>query len=1293
MRNLRNIRHSRLDFSEAELPLSATAWDADSDSLICAFGPTQEKPVIDLRRFDSFAIQAGHGTLIASWDAPCPIPDLACDKVLSLKYFPETQSACLILEGGDLVIVREAPQSNEDLIEIVGSVDAGITAAAWSPDDELVAISTRADTFLLMTRLFESTANTQMIPEDVKVSAHVSVGWGKRETQFQGKRAKALRDPTIPEHVDEGVLSPHEDLRVSISWRGDGAFVAINKVEQEQRRMIRVYSREGVLDSVSEPVNGLESALSWRPAGNLLAGIQHRSDRVDVVFFERNGLRHGDFALRLGPGERPDWANNISLAWNSDSTVLAVSLKDRIQLWTMGNYHYYLKQEIHFPNSTSGLAATWHQEKSLMLSVTDGRNLAILSYTFAVATGSALPPHDLGLTMVIDGSALKLTPLRLANVPPPMALLDLELASSAIDVCSSQDGTRVAVLHSDSIATYELQILGAEPVAATSISKLPLNTSTMPSSYPRQIAMDASNNAYVLVSNAEESTDQIMVVTQSGKSHWISLDRCVTSISTRVDHSGIAYQMASPQQSGMNVGWLVKQTDYWVPQPQLRLPAVCPKIDVWNEDDATIVFGLSANGTLYAQGQTSSDSTFDQLLQVRGVTSFLVTSAHLIFTTTQHLVKFVHLQAGELEVPLNEPEKDERCRSIERGARLVTVMPSTYSLIMQMPRGNLETIYPRALVLAGIRKAILAKNYRRAYFACRNHRVDMNILHDYFPSQFMSSISLFVDQIKAPVHLDLFLSQLREEDVTATLYKDTLQAAKSSLQSGMSESAPVNVNRICDGFLKALESRRDSHLQNIVTSHVCKSPPDLPAGLRLVADLRQSDPSRVDQAVEHICFLADVNRLYDAALGIYELDVALLVAQQSQKDPREYLPYLQSLQTLSDLRRRFTIDNDLKRHHKALGHLHALDAFDELKSYTEKHELYAESMELYKYSTSHLNEIMRLYANFLTARNRFKDAGIAYEYLSDYSAASDAYLGAQLWRECLSTAQLAGRNVGDVQSLALSLAEGLAESKDYTGAAQVYADYLDDTENSARCWCKAYRYDEAIRVVSLKARPELLRDVVDVGLAEGFASMSELLAEMKGQIGAQVPRLRELRVKKAQDPLSFFSDAPGGGDNPDLPDDVSIAPSNTTTSAGTFMTRYTNRTSSTLATNTTRRTGKNRRREERKRARGKKGSVYEEEYLVASVGRLVERLNSSADDSRRLIEGLLRRGMRERAVAISRLFEDVRAMADACLPEVYEVLGVVTEGEAQPVEGDVVEQTPKPVMPILKNFEALSLLG
>lgn len=88
-------------------------------------------------------------------------------------------------------------------------------------------------------------------------------------------------------------------------------------------------------------------------------------------------------------------------------------------------------------------------------------------------------------------------------------------------------------------------------------------------------------------------------------------------------------------------------------------------------------------------------------------------------------------------------------------------MPSTYSLTLQMPRGNLETIYPRALVLAGVRKSIDEKNYLTAFLACRSHRVDLNILHDHDPREFMANVALFVDQINKVDFIDLFLSSLK----------------------------------------------------------------------------------------------------------------------------------------------------------------------------------------------------------------------------------------------------------------------------------------------------------------------------------------------------------------------------------------------------------------------------------------------------------------------------------------------------------------------------------------------------
>lgn len=142
-----------------------------------------------------------------------------------------------------------------------------------------------------------------------------------------------------------------------------------------------------------------------------------------------------------------------------------------------------------------------------------------------------------------------------------------------------------------------------------------------------------------------------------------------------------------------------------------------------------------------------------------------------------------------------------------------------------------------------------------------------------------------------------------EEDVSQTLYKDTLKKktedhALAALSAPSSKSSKVN--RICDAFLTTLEKRLDTNLHNLITAHVCKSPPDLEAGLQLVARLRgmtlffsrlgantdyitEESSEQADDAVEHMCFLTDANRLYDNALGLYDLELTLLVAQQAQR--------------------------------------------------------------------------------------------------------------------------------------------------------------------------------------------------------------------------------------------------------------------------------------------------------------------------------------------------------------------------------------------------------------------------
>ena len=220
-----------------------------------------------------------------------------------------------------------------------------------------------------MTPGFEIITEVNLSGQDVTQHINqVSVGWGRSETQFRGLRAKnAPRDPTLPEKVDEGILSPYDDTKIRLHWRGDGEVVALSRIEHMEgkpdKRIVRVYTRDGEIESFSEPIDGMEGVLNWTSTGQWIATVQRKSEtEAEIVFLERNGLRHGGFELRKPSGQVRE------VLWNSYSSVLAVLLYDRIQLWMMSNYDWQLKQEIVMPRKgDENFNAVWHPEKPFIL--------------------------------------------------------------------------------------------------------------------------------------------------------------------------------------------------------------------------------------------------------------------------------------------------------------------------------------------------------------------------------------------------------------------------------------------------------------------------------------------------------------------------------------------------------------------------------------------------------------------------------------------------------------------------------------------------------------------------------------------------------------------------------------------------------------------------------------------------------------------------------------------------------------------------------------------------------------
>ena len=74
--------------------------------------------------------------------------------------------------------------------------------------------------------------------------------------------------------------------------------------------------------------------------------------------------------------------------------------------------------------------------------------------------------------------------------------------------------------------------------------------------------------------------------------------------------------------------------------------------------------------------------------------------------TSAHETHFVPVQPLFSALPANEKRAESEVRRVERGSRIVTAVSSNMALVLQMPRGNLETVNPRPLVLEVVKKDI-----------------------------------------------------------------------------------------------------------------------------------------------------------------------------------------------------------------------------------------------------------------------------------------------------------------------------------------------------------------------------------------------------------------------------------------------------------------------------------------------------------------------------------------------------------------------------------------------------------
>uniref|UniRef100_A0A8C4PVD0 Elongator complex protein 1 n=1 Tax=Equus asinus asinus TaxID=83772 RepID=A0A8C4PVD0_EQUAS len=1164
------------------------------------------------------------------------LPEDGSGSIVGIQDLLDQESVCVATAPGDVILCNLSTHQ----LECVGSVASGISVMSWSPDQELVLLATGQQTLIMMTKDFEPIMEQQIHQDDFGESKFITVGWGRKETQFHGSEG---RQAAFQVQMHESAL-PWDDHRPRVTWRGDGQFFAVSVVCPDTgARKVRVWNREFALQSTSEPVAGLGPALAWKPSGSLIASTQDKPNQHDVVFFEKNGLLHGHFTLPF----LKDQVKVNDLLWNADSAVLAVWLEDLqreenanlkayVQLWTVGNYHWYLKQSL--PFSTSGkskiVSLMWDPVTPYRLHVLC-QGWHYLCYDWHWTTDRSLGDNssDMANVAVIDGSKVLVTVFRLSVVPPPMCSYRLLLPHSVNQVVFSvhpEKSNDLAILDaSNQISVYKcgmlknqdvIKIIQFENSEEQEVNPLKLSLLTwiqedvfLAVSYSQSSPQFVIHHLTVAPSETDDEQGQLNI--------RYSVEGVIINLCCNSKTKSVALQLAD----GQILKYLWESPSLAV-EPwknpggfPVRLPYPCTQTELAMIGGEECVLGLTDRCRFFINDTEVASN----------VTSFAVYDEFLLLTTHSHTCRcfclrdtsFKTLQAA---LSSNHLSNGESLRKVERGSRIVTVVPQDTKLILQMPRGNLEVVHHRALVLAQIRKWLDKLMFKEAFECMRKLRINLNLIHDHNPKVFLENVETFIRQVESVNHINLFFTELKEEDVTKTMYPPPVT---STVQLSRDPDGK-KVDLVCDAMRSAMENiNPHKYCLSILTSHVKKTTPELEIVLQKVHELQGLAPSVPDavtaeEALKHLLLLVDVNELYDHSLGTYDFDLVLMVAEKSQKDPKEYLPFLNTLKKMETNYQRFTIDKYLKRYEKAIGHLSKCgpEYFPECLNLIKDKNLYNEALKLYPSDSQQYKDVSIAYGEHLMEEHLCEPAGLVFARCGAYEKALSAFLACGSWQQALCMAAQLHLTKDQLAGLGRTLFVMVASNTLTPLLLPSLMFPPQDYEEAVLLLLEGAAWEEALRKNYMA--------FLDSQTATFSRHKKRLLV------------VRELKEQAQQ--VNLDEDEPHGQDS-DLFSETSSVVSGSDMSG-----KYSHSNSRISA-----RSSKNRRKAERKKHSLKEGSPLEDLALMEALKEVAQGTEKLKDEVYHILKVLFLFEFDEQGRELQKAFEDTLQLMERSLPEIW----------------------------------------
>lgn len=557
-----------------------------------------------------------------------------------------------------------------------------------------------------------------------------------------------------------------------------------------------------------------------------------------------------------------------------------------------------------------------------------------------------------------------------------------------------------------------------------------------------------------------------------------------------------------------------------------------------------LLFGLDENGRLHFGRRIlcNNCSSFSFYSKAGVVPDEVVT--HLLIITKQDLLFIITVDDiihGNMEVKLERSniiqnrgqENKEYLNIWERGAKLVGVIHGDEAaVVLQTTRGNLECIYPRKLVLVSIINALVQQRFKDALLMVRRHRIDFNVIVDCCGWQaFIESATDFVSQVNNLSHITEFVCSIKNEDVMDTLYK--IYISIGTLPRPRDNSQGLGTTSKVSSVLLAVRKALLNHVEEspgrelcILTTLARSEPPALEEALDRIKMIRDLELSGADdnkrkfypsseESLKHLLWLTDSESVYEAALGLYDLNLAAIVALNSQKDPKEFLPYLRGLGDLPPVVMKYTIDLKLRRYERALRHIvSAGDDYHEdcLNLMKNNPELFPLGLQLFNNNVKRI-QIMEAWGDHLQEEKHFEDAASTYICCSSFQRALKAYRACGDWKGVLTVAGFMRLKKEEVLQLANELCEEFQALGKAADAAKIALEYCQDVSRGVGYYIMAREWDEALRIGYMHKRDDLVSDVKDAALDCASAMITEY-KEGSEKVSKYVARYLAVRQRR-----------------------------------------------------------------------------------------------------------------------------------------------------------------------------------